>query len=275
MSETFLFNRLDSLERRFREVDTLLDLAHLNIQREELYTTYCRAAHILLVAPFEGAIKDVCKDIIDDLNYNCTYDKVPSKVFATFAEHFLIKERSEYSEKQIHALRIKLQITLSSSPANLIVSPFLFPINKNLAPGILDTILERFGIDRFFWSLKNSDLDVVFEDSKTETETLRDKLKQHLNQTVRHFPYTSNRNIYNPDPEIQKSKKVKTLWEEFIDEILKERHSIVHGSELLNLSDHEDLYTARVKIEILIYVVLINLCIAVKPMRLAAISIEE
>lgn len=275
MTETFVFSRLDSIEKRFQEVDLLLKFAEENQKDDKLYPTFCRSAHIILVAHFEGAIKEICKDVIDDINYNNTFDTVPSKMFATFCDYFLIKEKKEFSEKGINSLRLKLKDTLGNSKSNLKVEPFLYTIDRNLAPSILETILERFGTNRFFWSLKNSDLDVVFEDAKTEIEELKELLRQHICENVIKYPYNVMSSIYKPDITILEQKSQKTLWEEFIDDVLKERHSIVHGQKLHNPYDHENLHKAKIKIEILIYVFIINLCSISNPAINAVVTEEE
>lgn len=265
MTETFVFSRLDSIEKRFQEVDLLLKFAEENQNDDKIYPTFCRSAHIILVAHFEGAIKEICKDVIDDINYNNTFDAVPSKIFSTFCDYFLIKEKKEFSDKGINSLRLKLKDTLGNSKSNLKVEPFLFSVDRNLAPAILEIILERFGSTRFFWSLKNSDLDVVFEDAKTEIEELKKMLRKHICENVDKYPYTVTSSIYKPDITILEQKSQKTLWEEFIDDVLKERHSIVHGQKLHNPYDHENLHKAKIKIEILIYVFIINLCSIANP----------
>lgn len=265
MTETFVFSRLDSIEKRFEEVDLLLKFAEDNRMDDKIYPTFCRTAHIILVAHFEGAIKEICKDVIDDINYNTTFDSIPNKIFATYCDYFLIKEKKEFSDKGINNLRVKLKDAFGNSKSNLKVAPFLFTNDKNLAPTILETIIERFGLNRFFWSLKNSDLDVVFEDSKTEIENLKSELLKHIRENTIKYPYTVDNTIYSPDITILEQKSQKTLWEEFIDDVLKERHSIIHGQYLHNPYDHENLHKAKIKIEILIYVFIINICSVSNP----------
>lgn len=267
MTETFVFSRLDSIEKRFQEVDLLLKFAEENQKDDKIYPTFCRSAHIILVAHFEGAIKEICKDVIDDINYNSTFDNVPAKIFATYCEYFLVKENNnKFSHDGTNNLREKLIYAFGNSRANLRVEPFLLAVDRNLAPAIIETILKRFGLKHFFWSLNNSDLDVVFEDAKTEIEVLKDSLRKHICENIIKYPYTVSNNIYNPDPDILGQKSQKTLWEEFIDDFLKERHSIVHGQKLHNPYDHENLHKAKIKIEILIYVFIINLCSISNPM---------
>lgn len=265
MTESFLFSRLESIDERLHEVELLTNLAEENQKDDDLYSTYCRAAHILLVAHFEGIIKDICKDIIADINYNNNYDTVPDKIFSTFCEYFLIKEKKEFTEKNINILRTKLKEIFGNNKSNLRVDPFFYPSNKNLAPEIIETILLRFGKKRFFWSIKNSDIDIVFEDVKTETDILKAKLKTHIKDNILKYPYNVNDSIYNPDSSILEQKTEKTLWEEFIDNLLKERHNIVHGQRLDNPYDHYNIKVAKNKIEVLIYVFVINICMVSNP----------
>jgi hypothetical protein len=276
MTETFVFSRLDSIEKRFQEVELLLKFAEENQNDDKIYPTFCRSAHIILVAHFEGAIKEICKDIIDDINYNNTFDTIPTKIFATYSEHFIVRESNiKYSSKGLNTLREKLKEAFGNSKANLRVEPFLATVDRNLAPSIIETILKRFGLDIFFGSLINSDLDVVFEDAKTEIEELKSLLRKHICENVIKYPYTVTNNIYNPDATITKQKSQKTLWEEFIDDVLKERHSIVHGQKLHNPYDHVNLHKAKIKIEILIYVFIINLCSIANPVLNEIIANEE
>ena len=141
MTDSFLFSRLDSIEKRFQEVDLLLKFAEENQENDKVYPTFCRAAHIILVAHFEGAIKEICKDIIDDINYNNSFDTVPAKVFATYCEYFLVRENNnQFSSKGISTLREKLIAAFGNSRANLKVEPFISTEGRNLAPAIIENI---------------------------------------------------------------------------------------------------------------------------------------
>ncbi len=265
-TETFVFSRLESIEERFQEVDLLLRFAEANQNDDKSYSTFCRSAHIILVAHFEGVIKEICRDVIDDINYNNTFDKVPSKIFATYCDYFLVKEKNnEFSSKGKNNLREKLLTAFGASRANLNAEPFIFVEGKNLAPAIIDTIFLRFGLKNFFWSLKNSDLDVVFEDSRTEIEQLENLLRNHIRENVIRYPYSVRKSIYTPDENIFSQQKQKTLWEEFIDNFLKERHNIVHGQVINNPYNHENLNKAKIKIKIIIYVFIINLTLISNP----------
>jgi len=276
MTDTFVFSRLDSIEKRFQEVDLLLKFAEDNQTDDKIYSTFCRSAHIILVAHFEGAIKEICIDVISDINYNIYFDSVPPKIFATYCEYFLVKENNnKFSGDGINALREKLIVAFGNAKANLKIEPFLATVDRNLAPAILETILKRFGLKRFFGSLENSDLDVVFEDEKTEIKKLKEKLKKHIIENVVKYPYSVKNSIYNPVTENIEPKSKKTFWEEFIDDVLKERHSIVHGQNLHNPYDHENLHKAKIKIEILIYVFIINLCSISIPIINEIIKDEE
>lgn len=266
MTESFVFSRLESLEKRFQEVDLLLKFAVDNIGNDQLYSTFCRSAHIILIAHFEGAIKEVCKDVIDDINYNLSFDKIPKNICMTYAEYFLVKENNnKFSNEGIFRLKEKIKEAFGNNKANLNVAPFLMPVDRNLAPAIIGLILKRFGVNDFFYIISNSDLEIVFEDEKTSIAELKNRLKTHVFEKTTTYPYQTDPCIYNPTPTNINNKKQTTLWEEFIDDILMERHNIVHGHKLHNPYDHSNLQKAKEKIEILIYVFIICICGASVP----------
>lgn len=264
MNQTFLNLRFEQIEKRFKEVNTLLSLAFENEKDIDKYQALCRSAHILLVSHFEGLYKDVCRDIIDDINFNTKFIQVKKAIFNTHCKFFIhVTETS----KSVHAIRIKLWDAFRDYKSELRFEPFIFVDNRNPAPDILESILENFGAKNFFWSLEGSDLDVVFEDQKSKTQRLRDKLFFYLKRTTITYPYTTNRSIYNPN-ENDVPKKIKTLWQDFLNNFLKERHSIVHGHITDNPNSHEALQEAKLKIEVLLYAFIINVCSAATPILL-------
>ena len=58
-SNTFVSVRLENIEKRFSEVDTLLLLAESNKHEAHIYSALCRSAHVLLVSHVEGIYKDI------------------------------------------------------------------------------------------------------------------------------------------------------------------------------------------------------------------------
>lgn len=254
MTDSFVFLRLELVERRFKEIDILLGEANKNSDLQNIYTTLCRSAHVLLVAHFEGLIKDITKDILDDLNSNLEFKNAPQVLKRTFCEHFLKRdEKGNYDEN----IKNKLVDAFDELPTKFKVEPFLFDRNKNPSPQMLQSILTKFGIKNFLWCLDNSDLDKVFENNKSDIDDLINRIKFHLNIGLRTFPYTTAEEILNLDPSKKNLPQKKSLWDTFLEDLLKNRHSIVHGQTLDNPTDHEEIEMAKKKVEILLYAFII------------------
>ncbi len=261
MSQTYIYSRFEQIERRFGEVLLLLNEASRSIRNEDLYQALCRSAHVLLVSHFEGLYKEVCRDVIDDINDNTKFYQVKKNIFFSHCDFFL---NSKDSDKANYGIKLKLLEAFREYPSKLQVEPFLFVDNKNPAPEILETIIGKFGIKNFFRSLEGSDLDIVFEDQKSVMMRLRDRLLSYLKKRTSTYPYTVDVSIYNAQLDQAVSSK-KTLWEDFLNNFLKERHNIIHGNTIANPNDNESLFKAQIKIEILIYAFIINICSVANP----------
>jgi hypothetical protein len=261
MSQTFINLRFDQIEKRFNEVELLLKLAEKYLSDFDTYQSLCRSAHVLLISHFEGLYKDISKDIIYDLNSNTHFFEIKKAIFNTHCNYFL---NSNDSEKATQKVKEKLWQAFKEYPSQLKFEPFLFVDNKNPTPEIIESILEKFGVKNFFSSIDGSDLDIVFEDQKTKTLKLRNRLLIYLKKGTNNFPYTIDTSIYNPNPK-NETKKGKTLWEDFINSFLKERHDIIHGHTLDSPNDHESLSIIKMKIEIVLYAFIINLTSASNP----------
>lgn len=270
---TFISSRLELIENRFKEIDTLLNLAQKNTADSTTYSTLCRSAHVLLVSHVEGIYKDIVRDTIDDLNRNTDFISIKKVIFKTHSLHFIQnRENSKFSEKNkfienekfTEVIKDRLWEAFKNNKTELILEPFLRIDNKNPTPKILDEILKKFGENSFFNSLKDSRLEIVFEnDSKSSIRELN-RIKNYLNKGVQNFPYCVDKNYYcNNDS--TKSKKDKGLFEEFLNEFLSDRHKIVHGQTLDNPKNDKEIEISKLKIEILIYAFIISICHCSNP----------
>ncbi len=264
MNQTFINLRFEQIEKRFNEIDVLLNLASLYQSNDEIYQSLCRSAQVLLVSHFEGLYREICRDVIDDINFNTKFFEVKKVIFSSYCDFFIQNNESPESTNNI---RLKLWEAFKDYPSSLKVEPFISFDNRNPTPQIIETILKKFGIRNFFWSIGGSDLDIVFEDQKSKTLKLRNKLFQYVKMKTSKYPYTIDKSFYHP-VEKANEKKTKTLWEDFINNFLKERHSIVHGHVLDNPNNHESLSEAKIKLEILLCAFIINICSAANPIFL-------
>lgn len=265
MNQSFLNSRFEQIDKRLGEIDTLLELAEINIDKPDRYRSLCRSANVLLVSHLEGLYKDLCKDIIDDINYNLKYHELKKDIFNSYCYYFT---NTSEETKATHVIKERLKKTFSEYKCDLKVDPFLHIDNRNPTPTIIEDILNKFGLKNFFWLIDESDLDIAFKGGKFKTHKLRDKLKSYLLKSTSRFPYTVDFSIINPiEKRSPKPPKTKTFWEEFIDSLLRDRHLIVHG-QMETPQDHNELYEAKIKIELLIYVIIIALAKSASPVFL-------
>lgn len=259
---TFVSNRLDLIESRFNEISVLLKLAEANTRNIETYSTLCRSAHVLLVSHVEGIYKDIVKDIIADLNRNTKFYNIKNSIFRTHSQYFLIQsDNSKINEKY----KSRLFDSIKDYKTELILEPFLRIDNKNPTPKILEEILRKFGEDNFFKSLIESRLEVVFENDHKLSNSELQRIKKYLGKGVNDFPYTLDKNYFCNTSAIEFSKDKKSLYEEFLNDFLSDRHKIVHGQTLQNPKNHQEIEDSKIKIEILIYAFIINLCHFANP----------
>jgi hypothetical protein len=257
---TSVSSGLESLQRRFSEIDLILSYASEKEKTYELYTTLCRSAQVLLIAHFEGAVKQFVRDVINDFNQsNFEFKDSPNALKHTFCS-FFIKENND-------SVRFKLLDTFNSVPVKYTAEAFLFnnhsDNNRNPNPYVVNNILERFGVSSFLSQIENSDLDVAFEDSKSSQIAIRDKMKFYLIENVKHYPYTVDLKLFNInfDKNMGKRKsRKKSMWEEFLDEVMTKRHNIAHGNSLESQCSHTEIERSKLKIEILIYAYILLLC---------------
>lgn len=255
MINTYVGIGLNSFGERLKEVELLVGLAALNISNQELYDSICRSIQVFIVSHFEGAIKDFTRNVLDDINYHSNFKSANDSVKRTFCEHFMKVDKGSYSE----AVRIRLIETFDKLPVDLSSEPFLVENNKNPSPNMISSVTKKFGILHFFSRLKGSDLEIIFEDVRTDIIELRDKLKKHLEDNTVNYPYTVNPQTFKLN-EKDNSRFNINIWTSFIDDFLQKRHEIAHGNTLLNSKSHNSIEKLSVKIEILIYGMYLIIC---------------
>lgn len=262
---TFVSSRLDSIESRFYEVETLLNLAKENIAHPRKYITLCRSAHVLLVSHVEGIYKDIVKDVIDDLNLHTSFCNIKGPIFKTHALHFIHINESDSS---IEKIKNRLWDAFKIHKTELVLEPFLRSDNKNPTPKIMEEILKKFGENKFFNALAKSRLEVVFENNLKSSINELKRIKKYTISGVKQFPYSVDKSyFYNfSPPTIGKDKK--GLFEEFLNQFLDDRHKIVHGQTLDNPKNDTEILESKIKIEILVYAFVICICHNSNPILL-------
>ncbi|WP_133642067.1 HEPN domain-containing protein [Sphingobacterium paludis] len=245
------------IEIRFNEIDTLLDLARSYQTSPEVYITLCRSAHVLLVSHFEGIYKDIVKDIVDDLNHFTDFFNVKDPIFRTHAKYFT---HVDEHGSNVESIKKKLWEAFNGYKTALVLEPFLRTNNKNPTPKILEEILKKFGEPNFFKGLSRSKLEEVFKNDRKASRKVLERLKRYAFSNVKCFPYAVDKGYFYNTVHEDQVKDKKSLFEEFINEFLNDRHKIVHGQVLNNPKNDVEIADSKIKIEVLTYAFIICLC---------------
>jgi len=262
MSQSNIHRYIQTLTNRHKEISLLIshakDLFDKNdIDSEELYKSTCRSISILLVSHLEGFIKDFTKEIILDINQFISFQDINSAVKRQYVSSFMgdIENNNTYNKKVKNLIRKFEEIDnnfkefINSSIEDEVLhknyiqvssEPFLFKDNKNPKSHVLLYVCKNFGIKNIFANLKESELEIVFQNDRLETNTLIEKIYNKLIVGTRNYPFSINYDEYN----LQQSEILRgetTNWEAFLNNLLHIRHQIVHGSTLENISNHIEL----------------------------------
>jgi hypothetical protein len=125
---------------------------------------------------------------------------------------------------------------------------------------VLDKVCKNFGVKNFFSLISESILDVVFKDSAIKTEKLCNILKKYILSHVNTYPYTSNIRRFHIIKKENSHKNIKTLWETFLDQLLKARNDIAHGTSLFNGFSIGEVKEYRDKVYVLQFALMLVLC---------------
>lgn len=245
---TFAFDLFNSLDERWNEINILIDKANTEIDNLELYNAICRSTVVLIVAHFEGFIKDTAKSILDDINKFSNFYNTPYPLKKTFCNHFMDISDTN-NDKRVN----KLIKTFDRLETKFEVEPFLFENSKNPSPNMIDKMCKKFGVIDFFYLIQGSVMDNVFQNEKSENELLIECIRKHLVDGVEEFPYKLHPEEFDIDILKKKGSTKDTLWKVFLDELLRKRHSIAHGTDLTNGVSTNDIVDFKFKIQVLQY----------------------
>ncbi|MCY0870854.1 MAG: MAE_28990/MAE_18760 family HEPN-like nuclease [Firmicutes bacterium] len=250
-TNTFASVFIEELEERWREIDILID--QIATSEDDVKNVLSRSAVVLLVAHLEGFVKEAASILVKDLNAYVQFKDLPKIVQKTYCSRFLspINDSGGIDNR----IQGKLLEEFSNLNAHLTVEPFLFDRNKNPSPSVIELVLGNFGVKDFFTLIHQSNLDVVFENNRAEILALSSELEHYLKSAVTSFPYNIDLDTYSISKKEQKLKREESLWVAFIDELLRMRHSIAHGSNFQNEIGEPQLVDAIIKVRILQYAI--------------------
>ncbi|MFB7815648.1 MAE_28990/MAE_18760 family HEPN-like nuclease [Paenibacillus chitinolyticus] len=258
---TFAYDLANSIDERLEEVDILILKAdEFKETDEEFYNALCRSSIVLLTGHFEGFVKESAKTIVHDINRFSSFKFAPNPIKRTFCNSF-IDISDAANQKRLNSLID----TFDNLDTELKPEPFLYEANdgnKNPSPKVVEKILKNFGVTDFFGVLNSSLLDDVFKNDKSETESILNLLKEHVIAGVQSYPYSLDPNRFQLQSGRRRTQD-RTLWETFLDNLLRRRHSIAHGTIIYNEDSSDEIKSIKTKLQVLHYaymLVLFNQC---------------
>lgn len=246
---TFATTFIEDIEDRWKEIDLLIDQIKQQ-SKDDVKNVLCRSTVVLLVAHLEGFIKEAASVLIKDLNQHIKFSEMPKSIQKTYCTYFLTIDNNGSTNNDLQG---KLLEEFNKLNAKLIVAPFLFDRNKNPSPTIIEKILSNFGVKDFFRLINKSKLNIVFENNHSDTSKLLSELRKYTKNSIVSYPYKIELDKYELLIKEEKLKREDSLWIVFIDELLRKRHSIAHGSSFQNDIAVAELEDAKIKVQILQY----------------------
>lgn len=269
---TFAKTLVDSLKSRWEEIDVLIDAADKHQSEPKLFDALCRSTIVLMTAHFEGFIKECLGDIVDDANSSGQFKDLPPSMKRAFSK-YLVKGSDEKDSKNLNSRVEALIAVFNDSSPKLNKKAFLIPNQPaadqddpsvgNPTPAIINSILKCFINGSFFAFIDDSDMDVAFKGSMTDLIDLQGRMLNHIDNGLDAFPYDVDClefKFSEKDPLQNGGKPPRTFWEEFLDEIFRQRHLIAHGASVANTASLSGLGEYREKLRTLQYAILIVLC---------------
>jgi hypothetical protein len=258
---TFVHALVTTLADRWHEVDVLLERARKeeNNPACEFHDVLCRASVVLVVAHLEGFVRDCARAILNDTNQFSTFLTAPGHFKRTFCNMFVRPD-----DASGHRRVEKLMTLLDGLDTKFVADPFLFEgkneDSRNPSPAVIERIARNFGIEKFFGLMATSVTDVVFTNVAADISSVTNSLRTHLLVNVETFPYTVDPIKFGLAGHSPIKKGDRTLWETFLDNLLKKRHDIAHGSDRLNGSSVAEIEDFKAKSIVLQYAFAILLC---------------
>jgi hypothetical protein len=260
---TFINIGLISLDRRLSEIHLVLEEAKANFEvKDTLYKALCRSAQVLLSAHFEGYLKDLVKNALEDINRYSSFKNSNIFLKKRLCEYFIFSLKEEKYSRDNHQRTIELIEVFDNVETKFKKEYFFYSENKNPKASVLDKIAEQFGIKNFFIQIKKSNLDLIFSNTNAENVLVCQSIKNYLLETTENYPFTTTLDFL----EIDESKSgPDNLWDAFLSNLLKRRHDIAHGTEIENSAGHATIEEDKLKIEILMYAFTAFICIMTNP----------
>jgi hypothetical protein len=263
--DTFVYVFACSMEERFKEIDILIaKAAQEEPHNSDLYDALCRATIVLMVAHLESYIKDVTKSVLNDINKFSSFKDAPVELKRTFCRAYI---DAPPDSKELQQKTLKLIDIFDSLETKFTHEPFFYESkygdNKNPSPDVINKICKNFGISNVFDWIKESKVDDIFSSTESEISNLVIELRMHVFESTINYPYDIDLNKFGLSNAV--IDKGKSFYETYLDELLKKRHEVAHGSSLDNSFSVKVLTEHRNKVIILVYTLILIISSASLP----------
>lgn len=240
---TAVFETAKTIPLRMAEVRILVEKAHCYKDSDEgFYDALCRSASILLVSHIEGFLKDLVSSICIDLNYFVkSFASMPDSIKRDFVYKLSFYEGVPAKEIDNRARILTRFFEENSVPVDLGLIAAREENGTNPSVKSIDKYFEPIGINKILSALHTDYYQRAFEGSTSATYTLLRDCRANRSR-VFSWPYRGF-----PEGEFKMPPKKgdpyagTSLWVTFIEDILKRRHKIAHGSALDNIESSASL----------------------------------
>lgn len=259
---TAAFETANTIPLRMTEMHALVRTAHHYKNKDErLYDALCRSASVLLVSHIEGFLTDLVSSICIDLNYFVSdFSLMPDSIKRDFVYKLAFYEGvpSKDIEKRVRVLTSFFEE--NSVPVNLGLIAAGDESRRNPSVRSIDKYFEPLGVNKIVSSLHTDFYQRAFEGSTGATYKLLRDCKASRSR-VFSWPYGGfSENEFKLPSRKGDPYAGTSLWVTFIEDILKRRHKIAHGSTMENNASSESLERDIAKAEALMTGLMLFAC---------------
>ena len=250
MAETSLHQELEKLDTRWNELSILVAVANGYEQESSEYSSLCRAISILMCSHLEGSLKAISKAITRDINDNVGFSGAPKSLQHAFVEKVLLCGAEGVNKNGVKRIIDKLGDTNIQIDENR-----LFDSNQNPKISVLEKHGSYLGVTNVLSFFARSDLEKAFEDDKSVSDKLLQEVKCICSAGSREFPYGFDSSRLRLIDKGQGARRdfSESFFGSFLENLLKKRHDIVHGSELANTVSLVTIKEEIIKVQLLVY----------------------
>ncbi|WP_131799888.1 HEPN domain-containing protein [Paraburkholderia ginsengiterrae] len=257
---TAAFDVACSIPIRIQELDRLTKLASEHeSSNEQTYNTLCRACCVLMASHLDGFLKDLGKSLATDLNfYLKSFGSMPEAMKRSFCEKIAFYEGVPADEINHRVAQLHSFFSTNSVAIDLNAFSYKENKNRNSGPDVIEATLSKMGVPAVLRSMTNVKIEDIFKDDTAQAYAIRRDMRRYRS-FLYSFPYRRlpARYAFNyAAAKAAKGKSGSSLWHDFIEEVMRRRHSIAHGDTMTNDTNVKQLNQDIEKVDVLMHGVL-------------------